>query len=142
MALSFRTVVRLFAEGRKNRTSRRMARTSFRPVLEGLEERAVPSVTPLHVTPAVAVHHDSQDKQPEMKIEFQQEKSGDLAPKGDDKAESKAERQIEKTDSSRDKSLDDRGTQQSNDSSSNDPSSTSVTDQVFSSADSQDLKDC
>jgi hypothetical protein len=114
-----------------------MARPSFRPVLEGLEERAVPSVTPLHVSPPAAVHHDSQDKQPEMKIEFQQEKSGDLAHKGDDKAE----RQIEKTDSSRDKSLDDRGTQQSNDASSNDPSSTSVTDQVFSSLDSQSLKD-
>jgi hypothetical protein len=158
MALSFRNVVGLFGKGRKYGARSRglAARWAVRPVLEGLEERAVPSATALNVVhSATVVHACSQDHKEAIKIvhekelpggythkaDDKRETKGDPAHKADDKGETKAEQKTEKMDNSTDKgSLDNSGSQKQ-DQSSGDPSSTSVTDQVFSSSDSQDFKD-
>ena len=144
MAWSFRNAFGLFGKGQKYGTRSRSlgAQWQFRPVLEGLEERAVPSATALNVVHAAPlVTACSQDHKEAIKIEHEKELPGDPAHKADVKSETKVEQRTEKMDNSMDKgSLDNSGSQRQ-DSSSNDSSSTSVTDQVFSSSNSQDLKD-
>jgi hypothetical protein len=144
MALSFRNVVGLFGKGRKYDTRSRglAARWEFRPVLESLEERAAPSAMALgavHAAPVAAAC--SQDHKEAIKVEYGKELPGDSAHKADDKGETKVEQRTEKTDNSTDKGSLDNSRSRSQDPSSSDSSSTSAIDQVFSSSNSQDLKD-
>jgi hypothetical protein len=131
MALSFRNVFGLFGKARKYgaRSRSLAAQRVFRPVLEGLEERAVPSATAPKVVHAAALSPSrSVEHNEAIKIEYQKELPGDPAHKADDKGEVKAQQQTESLDNSTDKNSPDNSGSQHQDPSSSDSNSLDLKD--------------